>query len=105
MDKPTLSPAARAALMQCFATRGKNKGLLLSKAPSPFKEETKMAHAAWHGAQLACNPFKAGILSLMLLNKEQRAIQQEVTAYIEARPALVRVLDRDRNILEKLGVW
>jgi hypothetical protein len=104
-DKPTLSPAARAALIACFATRGINKGRLLSKAPSPFKPETRMAHAAWHGAMLACNAFKAGVFSLMLLDKEQRAIADEVTAYMDARPGLAKVCDRDRDALEKLGVW
>jgi hypothetical protein len=104
-DKPTLSPEARAALMQCFATRGKNKGLLLSRCPSPFKEETKMAYAAWQGAMMACNPFKASVMAAMFLDAEQSKIRLEVTAYLDARPALAKVLDKDRMALETLGVW
>ena len=104
-DKPTLSPAAREALMKCFATRGKNKGLLLSKAPSPFKPETKMAYAAYQGAMLSCNAFKASIMGMMLMSAEQKQIALEVTAYLDARPALAKVLDRDRSALESLGVW
>lgn len=105
MTIPTLSPAAKEALMKCFATRGKNKGLLLAKAPSPFKEETRLAYAAWQGAMLACNPFKASIGGMMFMKADQKEIMREVTAYIDARPALKKVLDRDRNALEQLGVW
>lgn len=105
MNNPTLSPAAKEALMKCFATRGKNKGLLLSKAPSQFSEETRLAYAAWQGAMLSCNPFKASIGGMMFMKPDQKEIMQEVTAYIDARPALKKVLDRDRNALEQLGVW
>ena len=101
-DKPTLSPAAREALMKCFATRGKNKGRLYSQAPGGMRSLT---FAAWHGAQLACNPFKASIMGMMLMTPEQRAVREEVTAYFEARPALTRVADLDRDKLETLGVW
>lgn len=100
-----LSPAARAALMQCFATRGKNKGLLLVKAPSPFKEETRLAYAAWQGAMLSCNPFKASISGMIFMKPDQKEIMNEVLSYLDARPALRKVLDRDRSVLEQLGVW
>lgn len=105
MTNPTLSPAAQEALMKCFATRGKNKGRLLAKAPSPFKEETRLAYAAWQGAMLSCNPFKTSIGGMMFMKADQKDIMREVTAYIDARPALEKVLDRDRNALEQLGVW
>ena len=102
-DKPILSETARAALMRCFATKGKNKGLLLAKAPSSYKDPD--AYAAWQGAMLACNPFKASIGGMMFLKPEHKAIMQEVIDYMDARPALAKVLDRDRAGLEKLGVW
>lgn len=102
MDKPILSATARAALMACFATRGKNKGLLLAKAPGGFNS---LEYAAWQGAQMACNPFKVSIMSMMLSSPEQKAVFEEVKAYMDARPALAKVLDRDRAGLEKLGVW
>jgi hypothetical protein len=99
--KPTLSPAAREALMQCFATRGKNKGMLLSKAPA----FGTLANAAWNGAQMATNPFKVSMAAMMLMDAGQRVVFEEVKAYLDARPALAKVLDRDRNALETLGVW
>jgi hypothetical protein len=107
MTKPTLSPLARAALMKCFATKGKNKGLLLSKAPRDPLAPMGMGatYAAWQGAMLACNPFKASIGGMMFMNAEQRALAQEITDYLDARPALKKVLDRDRSALEKMGVW
>lgn len=105
MDKPVLSEITRAALMKCFATKGKNKGLLLARPPSPFSDETKLAYAAWQGAMLSCNPFKASIVGMMFMNAEQTIVMNEVINYIDARPALKKVLDRDRAALEKLGVW
>ena len=102
-DKPVLSETARAALMRCFATKGKNKGLLLANAPSSFKDPD--AYAAWQGAMLACNPFKASIGAMLFMKPGGRAISVEVTEYLDARPALKKVLDRDRAGLEKLGVW
>ena len=102
-DKPVLSETARAALMRCFATKGKNKGLLLANAPGPYKDPD--AYSAWQGAQMACNPFKVSIAHMMFMKPEQKAIFEEVCAYMDARPALKKVLDRDRAGLEKLGVW
>lgn len=104
-DKPILSETARAALMKCFATKGKNKGLLLARAPSPFSDETKLAYAAWQGAMLSCNPFKVSIGGMMFMNAEQTLVMNAVINYLDARPALKKVLDRDRAGLEKLGVW
>lgn len=102
-DKPILSETARAALMACFATRGKNKGLLLASAPSSFTKPAE--YAAWQGAQMSCNPFKVSIGGMMFMKAEHKAIFEEVCVYLDARPALKKVLDRDRAALEKLGVW
>jgi hypothetical protein len=101
-DKPTLSPAARDALMACFATRGKRKGRLLANPPAGMHS---LPFIAWHAAQLACNPFKVSICAMMLATPEQRAVMEEVTAYFDARPALARVCDLDRANLEALGAW
>jgi hypothetical protein len=100
-DKPALSPKARESLMLAMATRGPNKGLLRAKAPP----SQTLAYAAWQGAQMACNPFKVSIFGTMFMTDEQKAIRDEVTAYLDARPALARVLDRDRSALEQLGAW
>lgn len=104
-DKPALSPAARQALMACFATRGPRKGLLKSKPAAAFT--APLEYAAWQGAMLVCNPFKASIFGMMMLQRHPAALAvfEEVKAYFDARLALARVCDKDRAALEALGVW
>ena len=89
------------AVTAIFAKAGPNKGRLLAKAP-PFGTD---AWAAWHGAMLACNPYKASIMSLMMMNTEQRAIADAVEAAFRAMPDLAKRADRDRAVLEALGAW
>jgi hypothetical protein len=101
-DKPTLSPASREALMACFATKGKRKGRLLASAP---KGCMGLPYIAWHAAMMSCNPYKVSIGALMMANAEQRVVWREVNDYFDARPALAKVCDLDRAILEDLGVW
>lgn len=99
----TLSEAAKTALDACFASRGKNKGMLYAKAPTP---STGMPYAAWQGAMLSVNPYKASIGALLFLSTEQRAIADEVTAYLDSLPKAQRVaVQRDRKALEALGAW
>lgn len=99
---PNLSEAARTALEAAYATRGKHKGQLLAKCPPSHT----MAAAAWQGATLVCNPFKASICALMFMGPEQRAIFEEVKAHFDALPKKDRTgADRDRAALERLGVW
>ena len=102
-----LSDTARAALAQCYATRGKHKGQLLAKCPPSYgPKANKLAAAAWQGAMLVCNPYKAGIASLMFMNDEQRAVQREITTHFEAMPKDYLIMaQRDREALETLGVW
>jgi hypothetical protein len=98
----TLSDAARAALAACYATRGKHRGQLLARAPA----SQTLAYAAWQGAMLACNPFKASIAGLIFMTAEQRAIADEVTAFFEAMPRAERIAaERNRAALEAWGVW
>ena len=101
-DKPTLSPASRAALMACFATRGKRKGLLLASAPKGW---TGLPYIAWHAAMMSCNPYKVSIGALLMANAEQRVVWREVNDYFDARPALAKVCDLDRIKLEAMGAW
>jgi hypothetical protein len=55
---------------------------------------------------LVCNPYKAGIGVLLFMSPEQKAIQQEVTAHFESLPREHVVLaERNREALERLGVW
>lgn len=94
-----ISDTAARALKDAVATRGKHKGLLLSKAPP----SRSLAYAAWQAAMLCCNPFKSSIAGIMFMNAEQRAIYDEVLAIFEGLG--IKSLDRDRNGLERLGVW
>jgi hypothetical protein len=97
----SLSPAAQAALDAAICTRGPNKGRLLKAAPP----STTLAYAAWQGAMLSVNPYKASIFGLMMTD-EQRAIHKEVQAYFDAMSKAARItFDKDRATLEACGVW
>jgi hypothetical protein len=73
---------------------------LLAKAPPSHT----LAYAAWQGAMLSVNPYKASIGALMFMTAEQRAISQAITALFDGLPEL-RGVDRDRAALEALGAW
>jgi hypothetical protein len=98
----TLSPAAAAALAAAISTRGPNKGKLLRSAPP----SNTLAYAAWQGAMLAVNPFKASIAGMMFMSEEQRAIRAEIERHFDNMPKAKRIaFDNDRAGLERLGVW
>ena len=94
-----ISDTAAHALKDAVATRGKSKGLLLAKAPP----SNTLAYAAWQGAMLCCNPFKASITGFMFMTAEQRAVYDEIVAIFDGLG--IKSLDRDRNALDRLGVW
>jgi RNA polymerase subunit RPABC4/transcription elongation factor Spt4 len=97
-----LSEPARTALQACYATRGKHKGQLLAKCPP----SSSMAAAAWQGAMIVCNPYKASIASMLFMSSEQRAVRDEIMAHFESLPREYMILaQRDRQALESLGVW
>ena len=97
-----LSDTARTALAACYATRGRHKGQLLAKCP---RSDT-LAAAAWQGAMIVCNPYKASIAACLFMNEEQRAIREEVYQHFNALPHDHMILaQRDREALETLGVW
>jgi hypothetical protein len=98
----TLSTLARNALAQAYATKGPHRGRLLARCP---RSGTPGA-AAWQGAMLACNPHKVSIGALLFMVAEHRAIADEVTRHFEALPHEYRIMaQRDREALERLGVW
>jgi len=98
----SLSAAAQAALASAICTRGPNKGRLLKAAPP----STTLAYAAWQGAMLSVNPYKASIFGLVMMTDEQRSIHKEVQTYFDALPKAVRIaFDKDRATLEACGVW
>jgi hypothetical protein len=97
-----LSDKARTALAQCYATRGKHRGQLLARCP---RSET-LAAAAWQGAMLACNPFKASIAAMLFMTPEQREIRDEILEHFESLPREYLIMaERNREALEALGVW
>ena len=97
-----LSEQARNALKSCIATRGKHRGQLLAKCPPSHT----LAAAAWQGAMLSVNPYKASIASALFMNAEQRAIRDEVLAHFDNLPKdHAAMADRDREALEAWGVW
>jgi hypothetical protein len=97
-----LSDTAMQALRDAMAKRGARKGKLLASAPA----SGTLAYAAWQGAMLACNPFKASITAAMLMSDEQITVYKEVRDLFDAMPRNVRAaMDKDRAALEGLGVW
>ena len=97
-----LSDTARTALAACYATRGKHRGQLLARCP---RSDT-LAAAAWQGAMLVCNPYRASIASLLFMSAEQKAVRNEIVAHFEAMPRDYRIIaERNREALEALGVW
>lgn len=94
-----ISDKAALALKEAVASKGKHKGLLLSKAPP----SRSLAYAAWQAAQMCCNPYKVSIAGMIFMSDEQREIYNEILAIFEGLG--IKSLDRDRNSLERLGAW
>jgi hypothetical protein len=88
-----------AAIDAAKVSRGKNRGMLKANCP---KSDSDGA-AAWQAMTLQANPYKAGIFTIAMFNDRQRAIFDAVGKAIEGYD--VKHLDRDRQILEELGVW
>ncbi len=88
-----------AAIDAAKVSRGKNKGMLKAKCP---KSDSDGA-AAWQAMTLQANPYKAGIFTIALFDDRQMSIFEAVGKAIEGYD--VNHLDRDRTILEALGVW
>lgn len=97
-----LSDTAKTALTQCYATRGKHRGQLLARCP---RSET-LAAAAWQGAMLVVNPYRASIGAMLFMSAEQRVIRDEIIAHFESLPREYLIMaERNRETLERLGVW
>jgi hypothetical protein len=97
-----LSDTARNALAQAYATRGKHRGQLLAKCP----RSNTLAAAAWQGAMLSVNPYRASIGAMLFMTPEQRAVRDEILAHFDSLPHEYKILaERNREALERLGVW
>ena len=88
-----------AAIDAAHVSRGKNRGVLKTQCP---RSDTDGA-AAWQAIALQANPFKVGVCTIVMFNDRQKAIFDAVNKAIEGHD--VKHLDRDRTILEALGVW
>jgi hypothetical protein len=98
----TLTFTAREALAKAYSTRGPHRGQLLAKCP----RSTTLAAAAWQGAMIVANPYKVGIATMMFFTIVQRGVFEEVKAHFEKLPHDHLILaQRDREALERLGVW
>ena len=97
-----LSDNARAALAAAYAKAGKHRGQLLKKCP---RSDT-MGAAAWQGAMLVVNPYQVSIGACLFMNEAQRAVFEEIKTHFESLPREYQILaQRDREALERLGVW
>jgi hypothetical protein len=97
-----LSNAAKLALMGAYAKRGPHRGQLLARCPDSRTD----AAAAWQGAMMSCNVYKASVAAALFMGAGQKAIYHEVMAHFDALPAAYRIMaQRDREALEALGVW
>ena len=97
-----ISYKASAAMAQAICQRGKNKGMLLARAP---RVDTA-GNAAWQAAMLHYNPYKASIGALMLMSAENRAIYDEwINIFETLDPMAIAKIDRDKVVLQGLGVW
>jgi hypothetical protein len=97
-----ISETSRAALAAALCKKGPSKGRLLATAP----RSNTLAYAAWQGAMLCCNPFKASIAGMMFMDGGQQQVMREVEAFFSAMPKAERIaFDKDRASLERLGVW
>ncbi len=91
----------KGAIRGAIASRGKNKGRLKSQCPPVGSDEA----AAWQAMMRFANPYKVGMCHLFFMPLEQKAIYEYLCKVIKEKAIDVRGLDRDRAILEDLGVW
>jgi len=103
-----LSDRANDAIRSALAKKGPRQGLLLSSAPKGNSD----AFAAWSALMNYCNPFKVGMVNLMMMefHPEQQALHKEIDAWFSSLPkntqhSLTVGLDKDRLALQTLGVW
>jgi hypothetical protein len=95
-----LSDKAKQAIIDNIATKGKRKGAFKTTPP----RSNTLAYAAWQGAMLSFNPYKASIAGIMFMTDEQREVMREVETWADANKHL-RFLDHDRAVLESIGAW
>ena len=89
------------AMAAATVSRGKLRGRMLAKCPAMGTD----AGIFWQAAQLCHgNRFKVSIGRLVFLSDSEREFWRECMDWLEARPRGI-ILDRDREALERMGVW
>jgi len=89
------------AYADAIASKGKNKGMLKAKCPPMGTDGAVM----WQACMLIANPYKASIFNIMFSTGLDREFWQACDQFAQSRKGAMRLLDRDRVALEKLGVW
>ena len=89
------------AIIAATVSRGPRKGMLLASCPATRSD----AAAAWQAITAHANPYKMGIMTLILMSSDQREIYNAVDYTIKTHGLDARGMDRDRVALEQLGAW
>ena len=89
------------AIIAATVSRGPRKGMLLASCPAMQRD----AAAAWQAITAHANPYKMGIMTLILMSSDQREIYNAVDYTIKTHGLDARGMDRDRVALEQLGAW
>jgi hypothetical protein len=89
------------ALIEAIASKGPNKGQLKSKCP----KVGTFGSAAWNAIQSFANPYKVGMCHVFFMNEDKRKVYHFIMRFIKIKKIDVRFLDRDRVILESIGIW
>lgn len=97
MDKKKLEQAFQDAL----ASRGKNKGMLKAKCPPMGTLEA----VVWQAITSIANPYKVGFMHLFFMSEEHKEVYDSIVSAIKNKGIDVRSLDRDRKVLDLLGVF
>lgn len=102
-DTPVIiSEKASEAMRQAVCQRGKNKGTLLARAP----QANTAGNAAWQAVAMHYNPYKVSIGAFMFMSAENRAIYDEwINIFETLDPNAIANIDRDRVVLQGLGIW
>lgn len=99
MISPEMKHICIEAIDGALVSRGTRKGMLKASCP---KMDTDAA-AAWQAMMLHANPYKVSMWQLSAFSERQLAIYNRISDSLEGKD--LRSLDRDRVVLETIGVW
>ena len=97
-----LTDKEKNAIKGAFCTKGAYKGYLYKSKPNVNKKP--LESAAWLALQP--NPYKIGMAALMMLSDEEKALFDKLSRLPNGQSIKYpSFLDKDREALEKMGVW